>query len=74
MKIGDLVELSAYGENIISNIRYQNQLGIVHFVRSDQASRPTIYYKVFWFGNRRYKHKTNNHPRRDLKHIKAKKS
>ncbi len=68
MKVGDLVELSAYGKNK----KYDNQylLGKVGLVIGYRPGTE-YYWKVHWFG-------VNCRPyfigRRDIKHVKAKKN
>ena len=67
MQVGDLVELSAYGKNK----KYDNQylLGKVGLVIDHHPG--DFYWKVHWFG-------VNSRPffigRRDIKHVKAKKT
>ena len=67
MKVGDLVELSAYGrKKRYDNRHLMDKIGLV------VAQHPGgFYWKVHWF-------QTNNHPfhisRRDIKHVKVKKS
>ena len=67
MKVGDLVELSAYGRNKKDDNQYL--LGKVGLVIDHHPG--DFYWKVHWFG-------VNSRPffigRRDIKHVKVKKN
>ena len=66
MKVGDLVELSAYGSKISQNLRYHDKLGIIQRIKERSATHT---YVVLWFHGQRTE-STVNHPRKDLKHYK----
>ena len=66
MQVGDLVELSAYGKKIQPNSPLHGKRGLV------VETRPNGYwYKVHWFRDYTCRIVMS---RRDLKHVKAKKS
>lgn len=64
LKVGDLVELSAYGRKILENRRYLKKLGMVSNIREyTKAGQTRISYTVSWFGASN----PTRHPRLDLK-------
>ncbi len=64
MQVGDLVELSTYGKKLKSFRRLHEHRGIV-IERAHELSR----WKIHWFGA-----PTNIMNRKDIKHVKAKKT
>tara|TARA_B100001778_G_C17990681_1_gene363399 strand:+ start:135 stop:350 length:216 start_codon:yes stop_codon:yes gene_type:complete len=64
LKIGDLVELSAYGRKIQENQAYVKKLGMVQGIKEyTRLGAVRLSYAVSWFGSV----KSSRHPRQDLK-------
>jgi hypothetical protein len=64
VKIGDLVQLSAYGDKLTLNCSRRGKVGLV----ISQAS-PSNFWKVKW----NTQASAQAHPRKDLKHVRKSK-
>lgn len=66
LKVGDLVELSAYGCSISQNLRYHDRLGMIQRIKERNHAH---IYIVAWFNVQRVTLMVY-HTRQDLKHYK----
>jgi len=64
MQVGDLVELSAYGKKLVSFWRFRGATGIV-----TKRVHELSYWRIHWFDG-----PNNVMKRKDIKHVKAKKT
>ena len=73
MKLGDLVELSAYGQKISENYRFCNKIGFVKEIKDWHYKSGKLVFIVIWFGVSKDKMRPGQHPRRDIKYLTTKK-